>query len=252
MSRMKNKGWNSLTVKLNVLILVIVLILSLGLAAFAYQTNSERVDSYYKQTTSRAAAAVAAFVDGDKVEKLLEAIKSKEFNEKRQAALDADDDGIVRAWLQEQGLLDLYKELDRMLGIYREKLEASFVYLQCLEKDKSINIVDPDEDIFYMGSLEETPEGFEIYRTNKHIDPMVTVTEFGWLCSAYEPVVNSQGENVAIVGVDINMNDVMAERQRFLTTMILFAVAMMVASSLVTVLLMNRISKTKNEAAEEK
>ncbi len=252
MSRMKNKGWNSLTVKLNVLILVIVLILSLGLAAFAYQTNSERVDSYYKQTTSRAAAAVAAFVDGDKVEKLLEAIKSKEFNEKRQAALDADDDGIVRAWLQEQGLLDLYKELDRMLGIYREKLEASFVYLQCLEKDKSINIVDPDEDIFYMGSLEETPEGFEIYRTNKHIDPMVTVTEFGWLCSAYEPVVNSQGENVAIVGVDINMNDVMAERQRFLTTMILFAVAMMVASSLVTVQLMNRISKTKNEAAEGK
>ena len=245
---MKNKGWNSLTVKLNVLILVIVLVLSLGLAAFAYQTNSERVDSYYKQTTSRAAAAVAAFVDGDKVQKLLEAIKSKEFNEKRQAALDADDDGIVRAWLQEQGLLDLYKELDRMLGIYREKLEASFVYLQSLEKDKSINIVDPDEDIFYMGSIEETPEGFEIYRTNKHIDPMVTVTEFGWLCSAYEPVVNSQGENVAIVGVDINMNDVMAERQRVLTTMILFAVAMMVASSLVTVMLMNKISSKTKES----
>ena len=248
MSRMKNKGWNSLTVKLNVLILVIVLVLSLGLAAFAYQTNSERVDSYYKQTTSRAAAAVAAFVDGDKVQKLLEAIKSKEFNEKRQAALDADDDGIVRAWLQDQGLLDLYKELDRMLGIYREKLEASFVYLQSLEKDKSINIVDPDEDIFYMGSIEETPEGFEIYRTNKHIDPMVTVTEFGWLCSAYEPVVNSQGENVAIVGVDINMNDIMAERQRFLTTMILFAVAMMVASSLVTVMLMNKISSKTKES----
>ena len=61
---MKNKGWSSLTVKLNVLILVIVLVLSLGLASFAYQTNSERVDNIYKKNTSRAAAAVAAFVNG--------------------------------------------------------------------------------------------------------------------------------------------------------------------------------------------
>jgi len=243
MPRMKNKGMNSLTVKMNVLILVIVLVLSAGLAVFAYQTNTERVDSLYKKNTSRAAATVAAFVDGDKVEKLLDALKTKEFNEKRNAALDADDDGIVRDWLEEKGLLDLYKELDRDLGIYREKLEASFVYLQSLEQGISVNIVDPDENIFYMGSLEKTPEGFEIYKTNKHIDPMVTVTEFGWLCSAYEPVVNSKGENVAIVGVDINMNDVVAERQKFLTTMILFAVAMMVISSLLTILTMNRIGR---------
>ena len=249
---MKNKGWSSLTVKLNVLILVIVLVLSLGLASFAYQTNSERVDNIYKKNTSRAAAAVAAFVNGDDVQRLLDAIKTKEFNEARNAALDADDDGIVRDWLDQKGLLDLYKQLDKDLGIYREKLEASFVYLQSLEQGISINIVDPDEDIFYMGSLEKTPEGFEIYRTNKHIDPMVTKTEFGWLCSAYEPVVNSDGENVAIVGVDINMNDVVAERQRFLTTMILFAVAMMVVSSIVTVLLMNRIARKTETNSNEK
>ena len=248
MERMKK--WNALTVKLNALVLVIVLVLSLGLAGFAYQTNSDRVDNIYKKNTSRAAATVAAFIDGNKVERLLYALKTKEFNEARNAALDADDDGIVRDWLDQKGLLDLYKQLDKDLGIYREKLEASFVYLQSLEQGISINIVDPDEDIFYMGSLEETPEGFEIYRTNKHIDPMVTNTEFGWLCSAYEPVTNSKGENVAIVGVDINMNDVVAERQKFLTTMILFAVAMMVVSSLVTVLLMNRIGR-KTEPADK-
>ena len=47
---MKKKGWTSLTVKLNTLIIIIVLVLSIGLAAFAYEVNKSRVDSYYKQT----------------------------------------------------------------------------------------------------------------------------------------------------------------------------------------------------------
>ena len=74
---MKKKGWTSLTVKLNTLIIIIVLVLSLGLAAFAYNMNSERVDKYYKQTTSNAACAIAAFVDGDKAEALLNAYASQ-------------------------------------------------------------------------------------------------------------------------------------------------------------------------------
>ena len=89
---MKKKGWTSLTVKLNGLILIIVLVLSLGLAVFAYRVNSERVDKYYKQTTSQAAATVAAFVDGDMTEDLLNAIKTEEFAAVRDAAEDADGD----------------------------------------------------------------------------------------------------------------------------------------------------------------
>ena len=76
----------------------------------------------------------------------------------------------------------------------------------------------------------------------------MTVTEFGWLCSAYEPVTNSEGRNVAMVGVDISMDDMMAERQEFLTTMLLFAAALMVAASLGTVLLMNRSRKGEKKA----
>ncbi len=239
---MKKKGWTSLTVKLNGLILVIVLVLSIGLAAFAYEVNKSRVDSYYKQTTSRAASAVAAFVDGDRVEALLQAIKTEEFREKRDLAIAADDDTLITDWLKEKDLYSTYLELDKMLGIYRERLNAEYVYLQSLERNESINIVDPDEDIFYVGSLEVTPEGYTQFQSNQHIDPIVTTTEYGWLCSAYEPVVNSEGRNVAMVGVDINMDDVMQERQQFLATMMLFAVALMVVSSIVTVMLMNRMA----------
>ena len=239
---MKKKGWTSLTVKLNTLIIIIVLVLSLGLAAFAYRVNSERVDKYYTQTTSNAARAIAAFVDGDKTEDLLNAIKTDEFVKIREEAMEADGDQALIEWLQERGLYDTYTSIRAMLKTYKEKLGAEYVYLQSLEGTQSINIVDPDEAVLYTGSYEDTPEGYEEHTTNEHIDSVVSHSEYGWLCSAYEPVVNSKGQNVAIVGVDINMNDVMDERQRFLTTMMVFAAALMIVSSMITVLLMRRIA----------
>ena len=129
-----------------------------------------------------------------------------------------------------------------MLKTYKEKLKAEYVYLQSLEGYRSINIVDPDEAVLYTGSYEDTPEEYTKFQTNMHIESVVSNTEYGWLCSAYEPVVNSKGENVAIVGVDINMNDVMEERGRFLTTMVLFAAALMLVSVIITVMLMRRIA----------
>ena len=77
------KGWVSLTVKLNVLILAITILLAGGLTVIAYQVNSERVDRYYKQTTSEAAAAVAAFMDGDYLAHLKEEIGSDDFENVR-------------------------------------------------------------------------------------------------------------------------------------------------------------------------
>ena len=239
---MKKKGWTSLTVKLNTLIIIIVLVLSLGLAAFAYNMNSERVDKYYKQTTSNAACAIAAFVDGDKAEALLNAIKTDEFAAIREEALAADGDQAIIDWLQERGLYDTYTGIRAMLKTYKEKLKAEYVYLQSLEGYRSINIEDPDEAVLYTGSYEDTPEEYTKFQTNMHIESVVSNTEYGWLCSAYEPVVNSRGENVAIVGVDINMNDVMEERGRFLTTMVLFAAALMLVSVIITVMLMRRIA----------
>lgn len=246
---MSKKGLTSRTVTLNGLLVIIVLIVALALAGWAYHENSERVNGYYKETAVRVAAAVAAFVDGDKTEALLNAVKSDEFHEKREAAIAADNDQIMADWLRENGYYDTYKELDEILGVYREKLGVRFVYLQSLEHDTSVNIVDPDESLFYMGSLEETPDEYKgLYKSNQRIQPFVTVTEFGWLCSAYEPVTNSEGRNVAMVGVDISMDDMMAERQEFLTTMLLFAAALMVAASLGTVLLMNRSRKGEKKA----
>lgn len=61
----KEKRRISLTVKLNVLILAISVLMAGGLVAIAYRVHSTRTDQYFKQATSEAASAVAAFMDGD-------------------------------------------------------------------------------------------------------------------------------------------------------------------------------------------
>ena len=55
----EKRGWVSLALKTNALILAITFVLAAGLTTIAYYVNSERVDRYFKQTTSQAAAAVA-------------------------------------------------------------------------------------------------------------------------------------------------------------------------------------------------
>ena len=44
-------------------------------------------------------------------------------------------------------------------------------------------------------------------------EPTISNGDWGWLCSDFKPVYSSDGECICIVGCDIGMNDVMAERQ---------------------------------------
>ena len=238
----KRKGYVSLTVKLNVLILAIIMILAGGLAAIAYQVNSKRVDKYFRQTTSEAAATVAAFADGDFVGRLLESIQSEDFQRTREAAVAAEDETPIRQWLTDHGLYEDFQKALEILRTYREKLGARFTYIQSVQGNKSINLLDPDEDLLYVGSFEISPEEFGEYNSNVSIEPTVSTTDFGWLCSAYEPVVDTNGTAVALVGVDIDMNDVMRERQEFLMNMLMYAALLMFISLLVSIYLMRRMA----------
>ncbi len=238
----KKRGWVSLALKTNALILAITFMLAAGLTAIAYYVNSERVDRYFKQTTSQAASAVAAFMDGDYVGRLREEIGSEEFQQIRTAALEAEDEAIIVSWLMEKGLYDRFVQISKTLTLYKEKLEAKFVYLQSLEGSQSVNLIDPDEDMFYIGSIEISPVEFGKYQSNIRIEPTVSTTEFGWLCSAYEPVLDSEGQSRAILGVDIDMNNVMHERYQFLTYMVVFAIALMTVFGLCFILIIRRIA----------
>ena len=238
----KRKGWVSLTVKLNALVLVISLALAGGLSAIAYQVNRTRVDDLMMQTTAQDAATVAAFMDGDFLRELMQAVRTDEFAQVRENALAAEDEEMIRAWLQEKGLYERFDTTMQVLAKYQEKMDVRFMYVQSVIGDGSVNLCDPSEDLLYLGSVEMSPDEFVAYQTNLRVAPTVSTTAFGWLCSAYEPILASDGEAVAIMGVDLDMNEVMRERYAFLFSMLMFAALLMVISFAVTFLLMRKMA----------
>ena len=237
-----HKGRISLTVKLNALVLAIMLVLAGGMAAIAYHVNSLRVDQFYKQTAAQDSSAVAVFMDGDFIQTLLDAVQSEDFSRVRDAALEAEDEGIIRDWLVQKGLYDRYSQTRDVLKTYQEKLNVRFIYVQSVQGKASVNLCDPDEDLFYLGSLEISADEFDAYHSNVRIEPTVSTTEFGWLCSAYEPILASDGHASALLGVDIDMNKVMKERHQFLISMLLFSAMLMLLSVTVLIILMRRMA----------
>ena len=240
--RGKGKGWVSLTVKMNSLILAIIIILGGGLATAAYQVNSRRVNQYFMTTSAQDAATVAAFMDGDYLERLLEAIQSDDYQQTRAAALDAQDEEMIRDWLKERDLYDELAQTMDTLRLYQEKLQVRFIYIQSVLGNASVNLCDPDEDLLYVGSMEISPEVFGAYQSNVRIEPTVSTTKFGWLCSAYEPIIASDGRAAALLGVDIDMNDVMHERRVFLLIMLAVAGILVAAFVTVTIFLIRRMA----------
>ena len=238
----KRKGWVSLTVKLNALVLVISLALAGGLSAIAYQVNRIRVDDLMMQTTAQDAATVAAFMDGDFLRELMQAVRTDEFAQLREKALAAEDEEMIRAWLQEKGLYERFDTTMQVLAKYQEKMDVRFMYVQSVIGDGSVNLCDPSEDLLYLGSVEMSPDEFVAYQTNLRVAPTVSTTAFGWLCSAYEPILASDGEAVAIMGVDLDMNEVMRERYAFLFSMLMFAALLMAIAVAVTFLLMRKMA----------
>ena len=232
----------SLSVKLNALVIAIILAISGGLTAIAYKVNSERVDQYFKQATAGSAATVAGFVDGDWLGDFLDMIQSEEYQQLRARAIEAEDEGLIADYLKENGWYEGYADMCATLSKYRDKLGVLYVYTVTLEEGNGFTVIDPDEDLFYIATSIPVPAEFANIQKGQRVEPTLSVTDFGWLCSAYENVVDSKGEVVCQVGVDINMNSVMEERHQFLITMLSFAGLLLLLSVGACVLLMRRMA----------
>ena len=81
-----------------------------------------------------------------------------------------------------------------------------------------------------------------LYVRNIYIkEPIISHGDWDWLCSAFSPVYNSDGECVCVVGCDFGMDDVMNERMQFMFYLFLGA---FVFTVIVQILAMFFINKT--------
>jgi len=237
----KKKQRVPMSVKLNALTLVIILTLSVVLIVIAYNVNSRQVDTYYKEMTANNARTVASFLDGDWIDRFVDTIYSEEYQQLRKTAIEAKDEEMIRQYLVQNNWYTGFEAVRDVLRQYRDKLGVAYVYTVTLEGEDSFTIIDPDEDLFYIGTFTPVPPEFHDLKQGQAIEPTVSVTEYGWLCSAYDIIQTSDGGYAALVGVDIDMTRVMAERKEFLTRMIISSGGLLIISIFASFLLMHKV-----------
>ena len=208
-------------------------------------------------------------------------INTDEFRAVRERAVAANDEQIIRDWMLEKPSVEyellaqsfdmssegmeeaLSDQAYTLYGDYRVLLEGlnrtkdlfdiSSVYIQNDVDRVTYNLVDPDEGLLVVGSVEEPIKALSQYGDNERIPP--TVCKYGddLICVACEPIVDYWHGNavVGLAGVDINMNDVARERHWFLVNSALLIAGLTLAAIIATMLLTRKmVTKPLKQLAE--
>lgn len=221
----KEKRRVSIATKMYVFVAAIVVMVGLGTTAIAYRAQANQIDSYYKQNTADNARNFASMVDGDFLRELEGVAASEEFQAIRDAAEEAGDEAPVEAYLREAGLWEQYSETREQLSEYLRNMDGiKYLYIIAHgDKDalEDMYLIDDDENpIYETGYYEEREETLRGIDLTDMPEPTISYGDWGWLCSDFKPVYDSNGEAVCIVGCDIGMDELMTERRRLLAILV--------------------------------
>ena len=249
---------HSVSVRINLLILLLAIVISGGLVTDAYLNNSRQVDSFYMSRTSQASGTIASLLDGDTMTEILDVLLTEEYQTIRAEAEKTENEELIRQHLEDKGILDEVLETEKRLSSLRELQGAKYIYLVSVMQNRGITFCDPDEAMTSLGIITQNAGEFGEDVSNEHIEPTVSYTDYGWLCSAYDPVTDSQGNAVCLVGVDIDMTDVMNARHLFLWRLLIFSAAAGAVAVILGILLMRKtvvrplkmLSKATDEFAD--
>ena len=236
----------SIGVKLYIFIIITVLAVAIGTAVLAYFISADQIDRYYKQVAFDSAVNFSSFVDGDYLKELRLAAESETFQSLRETAEENNDESLIQAYLEENGLWEGYAKTRSDLVRYLRNMEAiKYLYIiACGDENAEYDmyLIDDDENpIYETGYYEEREAELLGIDLTKTVEPTISTGDWGWLCSAYAPVYDSNGEVICQIGCDFGMEDVMAERYRSLMYIVLTAIALTVIVLIVAVLFINRI-----------
>jgi sigma-B regulation protein RsbU (phosphoserine phosphatase) len=269
MRKRKSKHKFTLAVKLNMITILIILLLMIGLVSITYRAQDSELHSKYFLAASNAATTTAENISVDAIKRLLEVVRTDEFEKVRVQALRENNAQIIADWLSSKsgGILpdESFEELKADPSLTIEQLyllssmynynllitdldipmrnyEIKYAYLQYMEDGVTFNLVDKDLGLLGVGSVENPVKEFAGYKDFEQVPPTVYKNEFGWLCTALVPVYDEYGIPVAMVGVDIDMNQVHSESLRFLLNIIVLVFLLTALCIFVSIKLVNHVA----------
>lgn len=226
---MKKEKRFSIRMKMYIFVIITVLLVAFGTSVIAYTTMADQIDRYYMQNTADNARNFASMVDGDFLEELKTVAASEEFQELREIAEETDDESLIENYLTEKGLWEKYSETRDKIQDYLDNMEGiKYLYIVAhgdIDAEYDMYLVDDKENpIYETGYYEEREKELRGVDLTQLPETTISNGDWGWLCSDFKPVYNSEGKCVCIVGCDIGMDDVMTERQRILILLLAGAI----------------------------
>ncbi len=224
----------SLQIKTVATIIIAALILSVIAVTISYRVYSSTMDSHYKTLTSNLAKTAASQLNAEDLLRYYSAVKQiGAYDDDRywgDEAYRAEYDAKADALKDER-----YYELLNTLFEIKDSNDITYLYVQKLEGDQCTYIMDADrsEEQCQLGTTHGVSGPTkEAEHPEYGIPAFITNDTYGWLCTSMEPVWDDSGKPVALVGVDVSMDEIMQDRADYLRSVILFmgiAVAVLIA-----------------------
>lgn len=216
----RKKTSNKLNKKIQIFIFILTLIGYLGVGIYSYLTYKNGLTNSFTSSALTMSNMATSQINGDEVQKY-DATGEKD---------------------------DYYDNLVQSLSDYKKDTGAKFIYIMADtgsgfkyiadgyvegQSDDQSKLGDTDGYDSYGPEPQEVlktgvPEASSIYFTDE---------EYGDLMSAFSPIKNSKGDIVAVLGVDIDPQDIFNELNNYL----IFLVLILLASESVTFILMSLI-----------
>ncbi len=243
----------SLRTKTVAVIVLSALILSVISVAISYHVYSSKMDGHYKTLTSNLAKTAASQLNAKDLLRYYDAVKQiGTYDEDRywedeafRAAYDEKADAIKDE--------RYYEMLDTLFDI-KDSNNITFLYVQKLEGDMCTYLFDADraDDRCQLGTTHEVSGPTKETENPEYgIPAFITNDAYGWLCTSMEPVYDENGSPVALVGVDVSMDDIMKDRTNYLTNMIaLIGVAVFLLAVLILFAVNKALVKPINMLSE--
>ena len=194
--------------------------------------NNRQYRKLYNDKALEIAKTVSDQVNGDFIEELCKEIDTEEFEQIQEKAVASDDEQPIIDWLKAKGMYQNYERINEYLHSIQADMNIEYLYIQMIQDHSSVYLFDPSSGYLTLGYKEELSERFDKLKGNERLEPTVSRTEFGWLSSAGEPVLSSDGEKCAVAFADIDMTEIVRNTIRFTVLMVCLCILIILAAGM--------------------
>lgn len=205
--------------KLIISFVILIFITNLVTGIVNYKTDNVREFQKTRQEVLRLASTAALLIDGDSHEKLTQ---------------------------EQDQLSDTYREIRAKMQSFKKETGVRYIYTLALNgEDKTKFIIDSDEeegaDLGY--EYDYLPAMENAFNGTSSVDTKMNTDEWGTFLSGYAPIKNSEGKVVAIVGLDLDVSYILAQRNQLIRRIAINMIFSMILTLILVILLSRKIVK---------